>query len=147
MRTSGIQFLRSQRTRWLDYVAFVVHPVHFDAIKLRTLAGRVTGQDTSAATGLLRRAAVLPQPVSHFFVVLLGGVVSDHEQRLLAQLVQLLATHGRLLCADGANGWLSNEAQPNLFGQRLKCPRPRDQQAVVDPRLFVWIILGYYLFD
>ena len=81
------QFLRRQQASRLHDMAPAVHPMRLNPVEPRTLDRQVAGHDTHALAALAHLAVVLLNPMAHELADVPRGVVPDHEQGALADLL------------------------------------------------------------
>ena len=97
-----------------------MQPVRLDAVNPGTLAGQAAGDDPDTRALLPDRSVVVADPSTYLFADMPGGVIPDHEQRLLVQLGQLVAAPSQVLRGNAADRTAIDKTQPDLFGQGVR---------------------------
>src|SRR3954469_679991 len=130
-----------------DDAAFAVDPGGFDGIEPRALDREVGGDDADTGADLLDLAVVVADPVTHKMADVPGGIIPDHDQRLLAVRLQLATAPLQVVDGDGADGSAIDKPQPHLVGGLRGGRVGAQQQAVACQRLRVRVALRDRLFD
>jgi len=113
------EFLSSQESGWLDDSPFGVSPMRFNGIEPGTLGGQETGKDANALALLPDFSIVCAYPTTHRSTEVPGGIIPDHEQCLLASLLQFVATPCQVLNGDVTDWATIHKTKPDLFWQGL----------------------------
>src|SRR5262249_40401021 len=78
------QFRSGEQAVRLRDLALAMHPLGFNRVEPRTLAGQEAGDQAHALAGLLDLPIVLAQPGAHDLAIMPGGIVPDQQDRALA---------------------------------------------------------------
>src|SRR5215203_222190 len=106
----------------LYHLAFAMNPLGFYRVEPRALGGQQTRHypHSGFASAGFDTAVVGGDPVAHLVALMLGGVVPDKKQGLLAPLLELLRAPREKLCSYSAHGAAIDEPQPGQIG-RASC--------------------------
>src|SRR4051794_11520352 len=141
------EFVRGEQGIGFDDASLAVDPGGLDGVEPGALTRQIAGDEADALPALLDQAVVVADPVADLLADVPGGIVPDHEERLLAGGLELAAAPVQVVDGDGAHRAAIDEAQPHLVGGILCGGVGAQQQAVAGQRLGVRVVLGDRLFD
>src|SRR5215212_4625346 len=141
------EFVCGEQGVGFDDPPLAVDPGRLDGVEPGALTRQVAGDEADALPALLDVAVVVADPVADLLADVPGGVVPDHQERLLAGGLELAATPVQVVDGHRADGAAVDEAQPHPVGGILRGRVGAQQQAVAGQRLGVRVVLGDRLFD
>src|SRR5215212_5055737 len=141
------EFVCGEQGVGFDDPPLAVDPGRLDGVEPGALTRQVAGDEADALPALLDVAVVVADPVADLLADVPGGVVPDHQERLLAGGLELAATPVQVVDGHRADGAAVDEAQPHPVGGVLRGRVGAQQQAVAGRRLRVRVVLRDRLFD
>src|SRR3954468_1416924 len=98
------EFVRGEQGVGFDDTPLAVDPGRLDGVEPGALTRQIAGDEADALPALLDLAVVVVDPVADLLADVPGGIVPDHEERLLAGGLELAAAPAQVVDGHRTDG-------------------------------------------